>query len=173
MSIFKRKEMEKHTFHFKNSKELFKAYLKKRREELRKESDKSEIKEFIFNLDEEQVFPKNTQGINELLDLSKTLIQKYETKQEKRLENIEMVVNKIEDQNNLQLKLEILEEVQIENNFDNIYSKQLITQYKEKVMENNGEKISVNDFLNIQIKHDKSVESSAEDESFISNNYSN
>ena len=104
-----------------------------------------------LTLDNDLTAPTITKGISDLEDLSKELIESFEINKSEKLNNIESKMNNIYNESNLELRLQLLEEFDLGSNFDNIYSKQLIIQYQDKVVKNKGEEVSNLDFLNMEI----------------------
>lgn len=108
----------------------------------------------------------NTQGIQDLKELSSELVIKFEEDKETKLSNIEVAMTKIDSQEDINSKLLILHDFDMASNLDNIYSKQLITQYQNKVIENRGQEVSTLDFIKMDIY-------STDNSSFALNNHSN
>ncbi len=79
----------------------------------------------------------------------------FEDNKELKLSNIEKDIATINNQLTLDKKVQCLKEVQIASNLDNIYLKQLIEQYQEKVIENRGWEVSVLDFMKMEIVHEE------------------
>lgn len=94
----------------------------------------------------------NTQGIKNLEEVSKEVVAKFESNKEIKNDNISLAFNDIKEQKTAESKIEVLESLDLESHFDNIYAKQFISQYKDKVIGNRGEELSNLDFLNINIQ---------------------
>ena len=101
----------------------------------------------------------NTQGIEDLRELSIDYAQKFEQNTQQRVENINLAINNINIQETLDEKINLLEQTNIASNLDNPYSKQLIEQYQEKVIQNKGSQVSDIDFLNMQLTPNQTLAS--------------
>lgn len=101
----------------------------------------------------------NTQGIDDLKDLSIEFAQKFEENPSQKIEEINLAINNIQNQQTHNEKIELLKQISIASNFDNPYSKELIEQYQEKVIENQGLEVSTLDFIKMEITPNKIVAS--------------
>ena len=108
------------------------------------------------------------QGIKDLKELSLDLIKEFEQNKEEKIktleeifedinskETLEEIFEDINSKETLEEKLETLKEIEISNLLENFYSKQLIKQYQDKVIENQGKEVSSLDFINMEIKQEE------------------
>lgn len=94
----------------------------------------------------------NTQGIQELKELSLQLTKQLEQNQEEKIQTLEKNFEEINSKITLEEKLVALKEIQISKTLENFYSKQLIDQYQEKVLEKQGIELTSLELLNLKIE---------------------
>ncbi|WP_419774373.1 T6SS phospholipase effector Tle1-like catalytic domain-containing protein [Halarcobacter sp.] len=129
-----------------------------------------DVKEFIFDkfeikdktafekqaieqkLEEERI---NSQGIEDLKELSLELTNRVEQNKEEKIENIEKEFEIIDSKITLEERLQCLQEYKIISCFDNNYARQLLEQYQDKVIKNQGKEVSSLDFINMEIKQEE------------------
>jgi len=91
-------------------------------------------------------------GIDNLAFISSTLIYNVEiNNQEEKLKKIEQIMCKINSNEEHSVKMAILEETNLSNIFENTYAKQLINQYQNIVIENNGKTLDSMELSKIRL----------------------
>ncbi|WP_419774375.1 hypothetical protein [Halarcobacter sp.] len=96
-----------------------------------------------------------TKGIQDLKELSLELTNRVEQNKEEKIENIEKEFEIIDSKITLEERLQCLREYKLISCFDNNYARQLLEQYQDKVIENQGKEVSSLDFINMGIKQEE------------------
>ena len=113
-------------------------------------TDKNEEKVSTYIINNKEFTP--VKAIQELKELSIQLTKQLEQNQEEKIQTLEKNFEEINSKTTLEEKLESLKEIQISKPLENFYSKQLIDQYQEKVIENQGIELTSLELLNLKIE---------------------
>lgn len=113
-------------------------------------TDKNEEKVSTYIINNKEFTP--VKAIQELKELSIQLTKQLEQNQEEKIQTLEKNFEEINSKTTLEEKLEALKEIQISKPLENFYSKQLIDQYQEKVLEKQGIELTSLELLNLKIE---------------------